>query len=148
MTGRFAALVGIVAGLGLAAPTALSAQDTAPMERTLERFLDAWRADDPGSLEAVLHAEGVALRMGSDSHGPVRPRQAAAALRQYMSERTPGEFTVNRVSHAGGRPERGFAEVEWTTVVRGTSESVGYTVFVGLERAPSGWTVQEVRILG
>ena len=134
--------------LSFSVASPIAAQDTAGMQRTLERFLDAWRGGDPGALEAVLRVEGVALRMEAAAHGPIRPRQAAAALVLYMGERDGGEFTVNRVSHAGGEPERGFAEVEWTTVVKGTSEAVGYTVFVGLERAASGWMVQEIRILG
>lgn len=117
------------------------------MESALQVFLSAWQNQDGSRLEAALQSSGVSLRMGPESHGPVQPRQAAAALRQYMEDRSPGEFQVRRVSSAGGEPERGFAEVEWTTVVRGTTEPVGYTVFVGMERSVRGWAVQEVRIL-
>ena len=127
-------------------PTQVRAQD-AEMESALQSFLAAWQSDDADNLEAALVGSGVSLSMGNESHGPVRPRQAAAALRQYMADRSPGEFNVHRVSSAGGEPERGFAEVAWNTVVRGTTEPVGYTVFVGMERSSAGWAVQEVRIL-
>ncbi len=117
------------------------------MNGTLERFLSAWTGDDATALEAVLSPDGVTLRLDEDAHGPVRPRQAAVALRQYMGERRDGRFRVERVQLAGGEPARGFAEVAWTTVVRGTSEPLGYTVFVGLTRSGQRWTVHEVRIL-
>lgn len=119
----------------------------AEMESALQVFLMAWQSEDGDRLEAALLETGVALRMERDAHGSVRPRQAAAALRQYMSGRSPGEFQVHRISSAGGEPERGFAEVGWETVVRGTTEPIGYTVFVGMERSSAGWVVQEVRIL-
>lgn len=117
------------------------------MESSLQAFLAAWQSEDGAQLEAALLVTGVSLRMGNESHGPVRPRQAAAALRQYMADRSPGEFMVHRVSSAGGEPERGFAEVEWSTRVRGTTEPIGYTVFVGMVRSDGGWAVQEIRIL-
>lgn len=134
----------LAAAIPYAAP--VSGQDP-EMESALQTFLTAWQDQDGSRLESALQSSGVTLRMGPESHGPVQPRQAAAALRQYMEDRSPGEFRIRRMSSAGGEPERGFAEVEWSTVVRGTTEPVGYTVFVGMERSDRGWAVQEVRIL-
>ena len=87
------------------------------------------REGDEASWSEGLAEEGIRLHLPDEEHLLIRPRQARAAwsFLNVMRRRSPG----NRVSLAGGDPEKGFAEIRWRTSSPGLTEPVIFTLFVG-----------------
>jgi hypothetical protein len=134
----------------LSAAVPLAAQDTAPTE-PLERFVvqvaRLWAAGDAGALVDLASTDArIVLDLG-DNLGAVQPRHAAAALRALFSDRETSNIRPTKVTIAGGRPQRGFGELAWTSRSRGMSDPQTVTLYVGTVWEGSGWRIRELRIL-
>jgi hypothetical protein len=128
---------------GLLTPLALGAQSGLPdlterLARSWSADLSAWRDRMSGEVTVFVHGE---------SHQGLTARQAVATLRSVQAQHRAGDVRIARVTDAGGDPRRGFAELEWETVARGTSEAARYTVFIGLTWTGGAWRIQEVRVI-
>lgn len=89
----------------------------------------------------------IRIQLGPSQHTGLTRRQAAAALGNVLEARRAGHSELEQVIVAGGTPERGFAEVVWSSVPAGTSQRVTYTVYVGFLRMEEEWRVTEIRVL-
>jgi hypothetical protein len=132
----------------VAAP--LAAQDSAPTE-PLERFVvqvaRLWASGDAGALVDLAPTDArIVLDLG-DNLGSVQPRHAAAALRALFADRETSNIRPTRVTIAGGRPQRGFGELAWTSRSRGMSDPQTVTLYVGTVWEANGWKIRELRIL-
>lgn len=88
----------------------------------------------------------IRIQLGPSQHTGLTRRQAAAALGSVLETRRAGHSELEQVTVAGGNPERGFAEVVWSSVPTGTRQRVTYTVYVGFLRVEEEWRVTEVRV--
>lgn len=130
---------------------------TLSMEEILEGGLDevaaafawAWSEADVERIQAHLAPapQRIRIQLGPTRHSGLTQRQATAALGDVLATRQESRCELEQVASAGGNPERGFAEVVWSSVPRGTSQRVTYTVFVGFLRIEGQWRVSEIRVL-
>lgn len=117
------------------------------LENAAAAFARLWARSDAEGVTAELAVEGLRLHLGPDREGLVGPRQARAALRDFLEPLRTTELDVERVYEAGGQPARGFVELHWTAVVSGTDDVVRYTLFAGFVREEGAWRLAEIRIL-
>lgn len=90
---------------------------------------------------------GIRLHLPDEEHLLIRPRQAQAALEEFLNRYAAGEALLPRVSLAGDDGQMGFAEIRWQTTSPGLSEAVTFTVFLGYALKDERWTVTEIRVL-
>ena len=135
----------ILAGLlGVQPQTAAPDPD---LEATALRFARAWALGDGKTLEGMMRSAGVRIHLLGEDHRSIPPRQARAALEDFM-ERYPGEEPqITRTATAEGDPGLGLAELRLTPGAPAGAGSVIFTLFVGFALDPEGWVVTEVRIL-
>lgn len=134
-----------VSGLPLELPLGLSAQNTLEEEAAL--FARAWTEKDAAELRARMVPTGIRLHLPDEEHLLIRPRQAQAALEEFLKGYADGEVLLSRVSTTGDEGQRGFAEIRWQTTSPGLSEAVTFTVFLGFSLNDERWTVTEIRVL-
>lgn len=125
----------------------LPAQEPEPLEQFVLAVARAWASGDAGALVDRAPADGrIVLDLG-ENMGAVQARHAAAALRALFAERTTTAIRPSRVTVAGGRPLRGFGELQWTSRSRGMSDPQTVTLYVGTVWEGDGWRIRELRIL-
>jgi hypothetical protein len=120
--------------------------DQPSLEDAAGRFAGLWSLGDVGRITDLLASEGIRLHLGRVGHNSLPPRQARAALRDFLGEHRSDGVRLDTVSEVGGSPPRGFAEISWETVVLGTSETLHYIVFVGFILEDEIWRISEVRV--
>lgn len=118
-----------------------------PLQQAAQAFARAWGAGSADQLAAFLSPSGVRLQLDGTSHGALSTRQALAALRDFHRGYQGGSASVARAAPVDGSPDRGFAEIQWTARMAGTSEVLRRNVFVGMRLENQGWRVDEVRLL-
>ncbi|MEZ4422408.1 MAG: hypothetical protein R3E98_03275 [Gemmatimonadota bacterium] len=135
----------VLVALGALLPRPLAGQSG--LEGMAAAVQRAVAAQDLDALRGRLSTAGVLVHVHGQSHAGLAPHQAVAALRDFFRAHEVGTFRPGRVVDSGGEPRRGFAEVEWDTVVRGTSEAVRYRLFTGFAFREDRWWVDELRVL-
>lgn len=133
------------AGPGLRAQ--VSGGEAAELRDAAGRVARAWAAADAAAVEALFAPDGVRFGEGTGGRGVLDRRKAGAAIRDLLERLDGGRVVVERARVAGGTPPRGFAELRWDALPRGTSERISYTLFVGMVEASGGWRVDEIRLL-
>jgi len=132
----------LVVALCLGAATARQSE----LDSAAVAFSRAWSAGNAEAIAGALVPEGIRLQLGGETHMGLPSRQARAALTEFLSSRATGRLDPPRVAELGGEPRRGSAEFRWQTVVRGTSEPLSHTIFVGFTRVGNGWRISEIRV--
>lgn len=150
-----------VAGLGLlvslgwagmvpAAPLAAQGQSgtaDSVLSSTARDFATHWAAGRADSLAQHLAPEGIRLHLDGPARMAIPPRQAVAAVREFLRGFDEGATEILRAAVAGGTEDQGFVEMAWTARVAGTSQAVEYTLFLSMARAGERWRVEELRLL-
>ncbi len=117
------------------------------LQQAAQAFARAWGAGSADQLAGLLAPSGIRLQLDGGSHGALSSRQALAALREFLRGFQGGTASVARAAPVDGSPDRGFAEIQWSARVAGTSEVLRRNVFVGMRLESQGWRVDEVRLL-
>jgi len=117
------------------------------LEAEAMRFAQAWVEGDSQALESMLVSSGILLHILGDLYPSVPPPRALLALRAFLERYSGGEAELMRASQAAGEETRGFAELQWRTLVAGTGEAVIFTLFLAYAMEEGIWTVTEVRVL-
>ncbi|HET7041756.1 MAG TPA: hypothetical protein VFI13_07045 [Gemmatimonadales bacterium] len=138
----------LLALLGLLAATPLHAQATqAQLERFVGSVAHLWAAGDAGAIADLAPDEGqILLDTGSGSES-VNSRHAAAALRALFGDRQAASARLVRATLAGGRPARGFGQLEWAFRARGAPMTQSQTVYIGAVWTGSQWRISEIRVI-
>lgn len=110
-------------------------------------FARAWTEKNGAELRTRMVETGIRLHLPDEEHLLIRPRQAQAALEEFLNRYAGGEALLPRVSLAGDDGQEGFAEISWQTTSPGLSEAVTFTVFLGYALNDERWTVTEIRVL-
>ncbi|MBI4499643.1 MAG: hypothetical protein HY700_00640 [Gemmatimonadetes bacterium] len=138
MIGRRCALA-----FGLLLVVAASSQAQESLPETAERIRQAWMVHDPGVL--VSSSDTLVLRFpGGQDAGAVGRGQAARLLDRYFQPSTEHAFDLLAVRTTGD--DQGYAEAVRRYVVKGTSDEVRETVFLGFRRAGQRWRLTEIRV--
>jgi hypothetical protein len=135
-------MIVLAAALGVASPVRAQAD----LDSAASAFARAWRSNDADAIVAALAPDGVRLQLVGERASGVPARQARAALSEFLGSRATGSLDGPRLQELGGTPERGAAEFRWQTVVKGTSEPMMHTIFVGFTRGDAGWRIDEIRV--
>lgn len=132
---------------GGAAPSAAQQNSAAPLNPFVARVANAWAGSAASNLAALLPRNGrLMLDLGAGSAGPVDARHAEAALRALFGEHETVSVRLERVAIAGGEPLRGFAELAWSSRMRGVTVPRGRVLFVGVVWEGGGWRIEELRL--
>lgn len=126
-------------------PPAGAAQSA--LDQAARDFAEAWRSHDIRAVRDALDHGGVRLRLDGSDHGWLETPQAVAAIDGLLGRLSGGRVRTHRTESLGGDPPRGYTELRWVTVARGTTQPLAYTVFVGFTRREEGWRVDEIRVL-
>ena len=107
-----------------------------------------WEAGRPALLEELMVPTGIRFHLQEQAHASLPARKVVATLASFLNQHHGLEVAVTRVSPTGGRPPRGFAELAWQAVARGTSEPLSYTVYIGFVlRDDESWRITELRVM-
>ena len=117
------------------------------LEEEAAVFAGAWTDKNAGALKDHMATAGIRLHLPDEEHVLIRPRQAQAALEEFLNRYGDGEAALSRVSLAGDEGKVGFAEIRWQTTSPGLPEAVTFTVFLGYSLIDERWTVNEIRVL-
>jgi len=117
------------------------------LEATARRVAALWGAGNADGLLGLLSSDGVRVTLGRSAHSNVSPRQAVAAVKDFISGHRSENSRVTRVQEVGGSPARGFAEVLWNTYAQDTSEPLSMTLYLGFVQEGGNWRVSEIRLL-
>lgn len=112
-----------------------------------QRIAELWARGDLDGLTSLLEPGGVQVQIPGGVGGSLAPRKARAVLGEILEAHGEGRIRVTRTSPSEGTPARGFAELRWSAVARGTSQVLRYTLFVGLVHGSEGWRVYEIRVM-
>ena len=131
----------VALGVLLAAAPAVQAQES--LREAAERIRQAWMAHDQGIL--VNSSDTLVLRFpGGDEAGAVWRGQAARLLGRFFQPSTERTFDLLSVQTTGD--DQGYAEALRRYVVKGTSDEVRETVFLGFRRTGQRWRLTEIRV--
>jgi hypothetical protein len=130
------------AALGL-----LSVSSTAGAQRTLDeaaqRARYAWMVHDAGMLART--GDTLVLRLpGSEDMSTVSASQAERLLNRYFQPSSERAFEFRAVRTTGD--QQGYAEAARKYVVRGTTDEVSETVFLGFRLSAGRWRLTEIRV--
>lgn len=117
------------------------------LEEAARDFSRLWEAGTVGEIGKIMVPGGIRFHLQDQAHASLPPRQAVAALKDFLNRHRGLELAVARVSEAGGEPPRGFAELVWRAVAAGTSEPIRYVVYIGFVLDQGSWRVFEVRVM-
>jgi hypothetical protein len=120
---------------------------TSELEQAARRFAQAWAHGDVDQVVQLLSSRGIRLRLEGMDRNALAPRQAIAALRDFLRGHEPGAVSLVRAAPVAGTPGRGFAELRWRTRVAGTSHEVVRSLFLGMVLEGGDWRVDELRLL-
>jgi hypothetical protein len=134
-------LAGPVALLLGGLPAAAGAQGN--LREAAEAARAAWIAHDPARL---VQSDSITLRLAGAQHGPapLAATQAIRMLSQYLGPAREIDFDLRAVREAG--PEQGYAEARRRYVVRGTSDEMVETVFLGFRFSGGQWRLADIRV--
>jgi hypothetical protein len=125
--------------------TAAQAQD---LDGALSRFASAWRRNDYKAIASLIAREGASIETDAGRLGPLGSRQAAAVLRALFSERNTTQVRTRQLQDVGGDPQKGYAELVWTTKAPATTETLRVIVFVEfVQESDRAWRVSRIRLL-
>ena len=113
------------------------------LEGAAEAARTAWLAHDPAGL---VQSDSVTLRLTGVPSGPV-PIPAGQAIRllaQYLGPAREVAFDLRSVRAAG--PDQGYAEARRRYVVRGTTDEIMETVFLGFRFSGGQWRLRDIRV--
>jgi len=144
--GAFLVAIFAVAGPA-AAQDGLPSLDDPELTRVALELAGMWGAGDVEGMAALLDPTGVRLQVPGGGRGTLEPRKARLVLRQFLERYGEGQLRLARATASDGTQARGFAELSWSVVRRGTSEVTQYTLFLGFHRNAEGWRVYEIRVL-
>ena len=129
----------------LAAATSARAQE---MDVAMYRFANAWKRNDTKAISALIAREGVSIETDAGRFGPLGARSAAAILRTLFGERETTDVRTRQFQGAGGTPQKGYAELVWTTMAPATTEALRIIVFVEFVREDDReWRITRIRLL-
>jgi hypothetical protein len=114
---------------------------------TAGRLAQAWALTNDRTVTAHLAVERISLNLEGEVAVALSQRHATAAVRDYLRGFERGEVTVVRVELAGDASSRGFAQLRWTARRVGTGQPLTYTVFLGVRESPTGWSIDEIRVM-
>jgi hypothetical protein len=97
---------------------------------------------DTGGLAGS--GDSLSLRLPGVQEVTVGSAQASRLLTRYLQPSSERSFDLRNVKTTG--EEQGFAEAARKYVVRGTSDEVAETVFLGFRRAGGRWRLTEIRV--
>jgi hypothetical protein len=141
-------IIGLVAFLAIAViatPVPASAQD---MDVAMYRFASAWRRNDSKAISALIAREGAFIETPAGRFGPLGGRQAAAILRTLFGERHTTNVRTRQLQDVGGTPQKGYAELIWTSVAPETTEALPIVVFVEfVQESDREWRITRIRLL-
>lgn len=143
---RWSAVAGLVLATGLLGLPVAAVAQSATAEELVERVARVWAGTDEGALGGALDPAGVMISLQGGRERMEHGR-ALAALQELRAGRVGTDVRIVHWEEVGGTPAQGYAELEWESIVDGTSEPTRRTVYVGFIRRPEGWWVAEVRIL-
>lgn len=118
-----------------------------PLEGAAVEFARGWAESSSGSLLALMAPEGIRLQLEGAGRSGLSPRQAVAAVGEFLRPYRRGGTVVSRAAVLDSSPDRGFAELLWSAMAVGTADTAPNTVFVGLIRLDGAWKVDEIRLL-
>lgn len=149
MTARLAPLLVWALVLGGSSPAASqeATRDDPQIRAIAERVAEMWARGDVEGVASLLDPGGVRVQVPGGVGGSLAPRKARAVLGDVLEAHGEGRIEVMRISPSEGTPARGFAELGWSAVARGTSQVLRYTLFVGLVHGSEGWRVYEIRVM-
>ncbi len=140
-----APLVSAIAVLCVVGPQVTSAQES--LESTARSMTEFWARADTDAMVRLFDDAGVHVALVDKDHGTLDRRNAAVAVERFLDQYPVRNARLARAPEVGGHPDRGFAEIRWEAVAPGTSETVRYTLFVGLAQRGTDWRVVELRVL-
>jgi hypothetical protein len=113
------------------------------LEEAAQRARYAWMVHDAGMLSST--ADTLVLKLpGTDEQATANPSQAARMLNRFFQPSTERAFEFTSVRSTG--EEQGYAEASRRYVVRGTTDVVAETVFLGFRRSGGRWRLTEIRV--
>ncbi|TVP54052.1 MAG: hypothetical protein EA351_14055 [Gemmatimonadales bacterium] len=112
-----------------------------------QEFARLWAAGQAESLGPLLARDGIRLHLDGPARSATPPRQAMAAVRDFLRGFEERTAQVTRAAVAGGTEDRGFVELAWSARRTGTSQWVEYTLFLSMARLDGHWRVEEIRLL-
>jgi len=102
----------------------------------------AWLAHDAGGLANA--GDSLSLRLPGVDEVTVGSGQATRLLNRYLQPASERGFDLRTVRSTGD--EQGYAEAARRYVVRGTTDEVSETVFLGFRRLGGRWRLTEIRV--
>jgi hypothetical protein len=126
----------------LCASVVLQAQAQSGLREAAQAAGAAWMAHDAAGL---IQSESVTIRLrgGSQGPSPIQSTQAVRLISQYLAPASEIGFDLRTVREAG--PDRGYAEARRRYVVRGTSDELSETVFLGFRFSGGHWRLVDIR---
>jgi hypothetical protein len=129
----------------LATSTPAPAQD---LDVAMYRFAGAWRRNDFKAISALIARDGVSIETDAGRFGPLGARSAAAILRTLFGERETTDVRTRQFQGVGGQPQKGYAELIWTTMAPATTEALRIVVFVEfVQEDDRQWRITRIRLL-
>lgn len=139
-------MLAVALPMAWAATAPVAAQDAA-VEVAARELTEAWSHGRAAVLAERMGPSGVRVALLDRDYGALDRRNAAAALEVFLDRYRVQGATLARAAEVGGTPDRGFAEIRFDVVAKGTSEVLHFTVFAGFARIDDGWWVVELRVL-
>ncbi len=130
--------------------TAAQAQEEAmdpELAPIAQEFARLWAAGQAEGLGPLLARDGIRLQLDGPARSATPPRQAVAAVRDFLRGFEERTAQATRAAVAGGTEDRGFVELAWSARRTGTSQWVEYTLFLSMTRMDERWRVEEIRLL-
>lgn len=129
----------------LATSVPAQAQD---LDVTMYRLANAWRRNDSKAISGLIARDGVSIETDAGRFGPVGARSAAAILRTLFGERQTTDVRTRQFQGVGGSPQKGYAELIWTTRAPETTEALRIVVFVEfVQELDREWRITRIRLL-
>lgn len=117
-----------------------------PLEAAAVEFARGW-SESSSQVLVPLMAPEIRLQLSGSGRSGLSPRQAIAAVEEFLRPYRRGGTVVSRAAALDSSPDRGFAEILWSAMAVGTADTSPNTVFVGLIRLDGDWKVDEIRLL-
>jgi len=112
------------------------------LDEAAQRVRSAWVSHDAGTLASS--GDSLSLRLPGIEEVTVGSAQASRLLNRYLQPSSERSFDLRSVRTTG--EEQGFVEAARRYVVRGTSDEVAETVFLGFRRSAGRWRLTEIRV--
>ena len=119
------------------------AQAQRTLDEAAQRARYAWMMHDAGMLART--GDTLVLRLpGADDMSTVTPSQAERLLNRYFQPSSERSFDFRAVRNTGA--DQGYVEAARRYVVRGTTDEVEETVFLGFRLSSGRWRLTEIRV--